>query len=385
MKSEKLLVCGLAVIFSCWLPGLARATDLEEAAKQARESGRPLLIVAGRHTCGLTRAVQAHLQEPALGPALSPYVNVFVDVDGPEGRSCQEKFGHPGNMLPFVYVVRADGEKLYSHSGIMASDEIQEMLVSELAKAGRNLSAKETALLKKAIEEARRAKKSGDLGEAVRAVLPLKKLGPLGNISCFTGPGLEANQLVAQLTDEGKEMLKKVDEECKDGKPTLDAMLTYVKARRAFLLMPTLKADLAAAARKYDHRAAFTEVLAQAEAFERVQAAEAAHNTKRAADGLKRIVANYPDTEAAKRAAEQLKKYSDEGAAAPAAAASAGELKPTYRTWTDTSGKFSIKARSATVEGDKVSLETEEGRTIRIPIEKLSEADRTFLKSLGKP
>ncbi len=377
MKSEKLLVFGLAVIFCCLWPALAGAMNLEEATKLSHDSGRPLLIVAGRHTCGLTRAVQGHLQEPALGPALSPYVNLFVDVDGAEGRTCEEKFGHPGDMLPFLYVVRADGEKLYSHSGILESNEIRDMLVSELAKAGKNLSAKETALLKKALEDARLAEKNGDLGEAVKSLLPLKKIGPLGNISCFTGPGLEANKLVAELTEQGKKMLKQVDEECADDKPTLDAMLTYVKARRAFILLPTLKTELAAAARKYDHHRAFAEVLAQAEAFDRVQAAVAAHNAKRAADTLKRIVATYPDTEAAKRAAEQLKKFSDEGDDA----STTGESKPTYRTWTDASGKFTMKARSAGVEGDKVSLETEDGRKIRIPIEKLSEADRKFLKS----
>ena len=306
MKSEKLLVIGFALVFCCLAPALARAMNLEEAAKESHDSGRPLLIVAGRHTCGLTRAVQGHLQEPALRPALSPYINIFVDVDGAEGRTCQEKFGHPGDMLPFVYVVRADGEKLFSHSGILQSNEIREMLVSELAKAGRNLTGKETALLTKALAEAKRAKKSGDLGEAVKALLPLKKLGPLGSISCFTGLGLEANQLVAQLTAQGKKTLKKVEEECADGKPNLNAMLAYVQARRAFALLPTLKTDLAAAARKYDHRQAFTEVLAQAEAFDRVQTAAAAHNTKRAADTLKWIVATYPDTEAAKRATEQL-------------------------------------------------------------------------------
>ncbi len=271
MKSRKLLVFGLAVVFCCLLPAVAHAMNLEEAAKASRESGRPLLIVAGRHTCGITMAVLGHLKEPAIGPALTPYVNVFVDVDGEEGHACEKKFGHPGDMLPFVYVVRADGEKLYSHSGMLASNEIREMLVSELAKAGKNLSAKDTAVLKKALEEARRAQKSGDLGEAVRSLLPLKKIGPLGSISCFTGPGLEANQLVAQLTDEGKKMLKKVDDECADGKPTLDAMLTYVKARRSFTLLPTLKTELAGAARKYDHRQAFTEVLAQAEALDRAR------------------------------------------------------------------------------------------------------------------
>ena len=66
MKSEKLLVSGLALVFCCLAPVLARAMDLEEATKLSHDSGRPLLIVAGRQTCGNTRAVQGYLQEPAM-------------------------------------------------------------------------------------------------------------------------------------------------------------------------------------------------------------------------------------------------------------------------------------------------------------------------------
>ena len=275
MKSPRLAIVAFTVIFCCTLPAAALAMNMGEAAKASRESGRPLLILAGRHTCGNTVAVQGHLQEPALGPALANYVSIFVNVDGPEGRACEEKLGHPGDTLPFVYIVRSDGEKLYSHSGVLDSNEIRQLLLDELSKAGRKLSEKETALVKKSLDAARRAKENGNLAEAVRAVLPLKKIGPLGNINCFTGPGLDANKFVAQLTDEGKKLLEKSDQQCVDGKPALDGMLTYVKARRAFTLLPTLKPELAAAARKYEHHREFAGTLAQAEALDTAQSAAA--------------------------------------------------------------------------------------------------------------
>ena len=380
MKFQKLQFLGLAVIFACQLPPLARAMDVEEASKLSRTSGRPLLIVAGRHTCGNTTAVLGYLQQPALAATLSPYINVFVNVDQAEGRACEQKFGAPGNMLPFVYVVRADGEKLYSHSGMLRSDELREMLLSEVAKAGRSLSERETALLKKALEEAKRAQKKGDLGDEVKALLPLKKLGPLGNINSFTGPGAEANQLVNQLTEEGKTMLKEVDEKFSGGKPTLDAALTYMKAKHAFALLPTLKAELAATGRKYDRRPGFTDILAQADALDRAQVAAASPKTsKKAIDAFKKIIATYPDTEAAGRAAEELKKLSSDGAGETAADDPVS--KPAYRTWKDTTGQFTIKARYVGVNDEKLSLETEDGRKVQVPLTKLSEADRKFLKS----
>ena len=378
MKSQKLPVLGFTIFFCCLLPGRAGALTLDEAAKASHEGGRPLLIVAGRHTCGLTTAVLRHLQEPALATVLSPYVNVFVDVDGPEGRTCQQKYGSPGNMLPFVYVVRADGEKLYSHSGILQSEELRDVLLSEAAKAGRSLSAKETALVKKAIEEAKRARKKGDTGEAVKALLPLKKIGPLGNIDCFTGPGAEANQLVATLTEEGKTALGEVGEKLSDGNATFAAALAYAKAKRTYAPLTTLKTDLAAAARKYEHLHGFADTLRQAEALDRAQAAAASsRDPKKAADAFQRIVTAYPDTEAAKLAAEELKKLAGDGAAESAADAP----KSAYRTWTDTTGQFSVKARCRGAKDGKLSLETEDGRVVQVPIEKLSEPDRKFLKS----
>ena len=105
-------------------------------------------------------------------------MSIFVDCDKAEGRACEKKFGHPGNTLPFVFVVRADGEKLFSHSGYMESMELRAVLVAQAAKAGKVLTAKETALIEKALKEAKRAREKGDAGEAIKPLLALKKLGP---------------------------------------------------------------------------------------------------------------------------------------------------------------------------------------------------------------
>lgn len=50
------------------------------------------------------------------------------------------------------------------------------------------------------------------------------------------------------------------------------------------------------------------------------------------------------------------------------------------RTFTDITGKFSLKARFAGYDSGQVTLEKEDGKKIQIPIEKLSEADRKWLE-----
>ena len=48
------------------------------------------------------------------------------------------------------------------------------------------------------------------------------------------------------------------------------------------------------------------------------------------------------------------------------------------RTWTDASGKYSIKAELLKSEDGVVELKKEDGTTVVLPLDKLSDADRTY-------
>ena len=50
------------------------------------------------------------------------------------------------------------------------------------------------------------------------------------------------------------------------------------------------------------------------------------------------------------------------------------------RTWTDHTGKFSVEAELVKTGQDDVSLRISNGKVIRVPIAKLSEADRRYLR-----
>jgi hypothetical protein len=63
-----------------------------------------------------------------------------------------------------------------------------------------------------------------------------------------------------------------------------------------------------------------------------------------------------------------------------AASAQAAEL----RTWKDSTGQFSIRAKLAKVEGDKVTLEKDDGSEIEIELKKLSPSDQTYVAEQAK-
>ena len=50
-----------------------------------------------------------------------------------------------------------------------------------------------------------------------------------------------------------------------------------------------------------------------------------------------------------------------------------------FRTWTDSTGKHSVRAKLESVAGGKAILVREDGRKVRIALEKLSKADRDFI------
>jgi hypothetical protein len=73
--------------------------------------------------------------------------------------------------------------------------------------------------------------------------------------------------------------------------------------------------------------------------------------------------------------------------AAEEPAGTAGEKAGPMRTWTDQSGKFTREAALVECRDGMVLLRNKDGTTLRIPLEKLSEADRAFVKAhpVAKP
>jgi len=49
------------------------------------------------------------------------------------------------------------------------------------------------------------------------------------------------------------------------------------------------------------------------------------------------------------------------------------------RIWASLDGKFTVDARLKSFDGAEVLLEKKDGRTIRVPVEKLSNKDRKFV------
>ena len=61
---------------------------------------------------------------------------------------------------------------------------------------------------------------------------------------------------------------------------------------------------------------------------------------------------------------------------------SSDDLMKTLRTWTDATGTFKVEARFVSKEGDKVTIRTDAGRDITLPLAKLSDKDQKLLAGI---
>src|SRR4051812_43529194 len=59
-------------------------------------------------------------------------------------------------------------------------------------------------------------------------------------------------------------------------------------------------------------------------------------------------------------------------------------LAADQRTWTDSTGKFTIKAKFVSLADGKVTLEQEDGSKVEIELTKLSAADQKVAQDLAK-
>lgn len=66
-------------------------------------------------------------------------------------------------------------------------------------------------------------------------------------------------------------------------------------------------------------------------------------------------------------------------ASSPAPSASPPPAATASRTWTDSSGKFTIEAKYISFDGGQVTLQQPDGKQLRLPLDKLSAADRTYV------
>lgn len=314
----------------------------------------------------------------SIAPLVAQFVPLKIETDGDQWGTWARKYSYEGSGIPIIYVVRADGEKMYGKSGSLGA-QLAQFLTVQLRSAGKIFSAEQLAQVQTAVDEANKSLEAGDTLSAVKRLDSLKKLGPTGKLGSYAAACMAANQLVAQLTGEGQAALAAAKEQLA-GNNKFAGTLAILSANRKYGALPELKRELGAAERSLRTHAS-RDVLEQAESLDKALALEFSKSGKKSVvEALARVVSRFPETPAAEIAQAKIAELGGNSETTATALPSDG---PEYRTWTDVTGAFQVEAELLEATGAAVKLRLKkDGKTIEVPLKKLSDEDREYLKNL---
>ena len=314
-----------------------------------------------------------------LAPLVAQFVPLKVDVSSADWRTLSSQYPVAGNTIPVVYVLRADGQKIFGARKALSGAELPRMLRAARGQAGGTLNAQQQALVRSAVEAAQAAFRQEQVAETIKALRPLAKLGPLGQIPCYAKGVVEANMLAQQLVTRGKTELEQIQQTLAEQKDVFPSLLALVTAERAYRPLNVLNREIGTVLRETSRKAEFKTLLAQAKAIDKARLrATARGGLPKAVREMTALVILYRGDAAEATARLELEKLAGKDYEVP-------ELVPgKLRTWQDDTGKFRIVAKLVEQRGSKVELERATGDRVTVPITRLSTVDRALLRAAQK-
>ena len=321
--------------------------------------------------------------DQSLAAFAGQFVPLKLTTDGnPEWSKWARRYRHEGGSIPIIYVIRADGEKLYARSGSLQGNELPQMLATVLQQAGRTFSNAETALLTASVEEAKSAVNQEDYTTAAKSLGRLAELGSLGKLSSFSSLALEADKLVQQTQAQGRNSLSQAQKKLENPKTAFDGVLSLLEAETAYSAFGDLKKEIGAALREVQRNKALKEPIQQAESVLRARRYAASSNAstrKQAIRVYEQVITRFSGSPAETVARRELASLSPDSAILKTPSAAPDENA--FRTWTDKTGTVKIEAKYVQQKQGHVQLQKPDGSLIATPISLLSEADQEYLKT----
>ncbi len=323
------------------------------------------------------------------------FVPLKIVTDGnPEWNKWASKYPIDGRGIPRLYVIRADGEKLFGAVGSLPGDQLPQMMLAALRQAGRAMSDAEAELLAQAVDAAKRGLDDGEFLASAHALSAALAIGSPDELGSYSEPAIGAGQTYEQLQSEIDANVQHAREKllASDNDDPLDALLVLCEAEAAYQLFPKLKSKAGSITRDLKKNSSLSEPLAQAEALVRARSLKSAHKPSvrgRAVNAYAAVIRRYPGSRADEIARAELASIDPDAKVLQSVLENpeptTSEHSPSFRQWTARSGKFTTKAKYIQQKSGKVQLRKEDGETIVVEISQLSDQDQAFLRQVDIP
>lgn len=295
-----------------------------------------------------------------------------------------------GNGIPRLYVVRADGEKLYAAVGSLSGDKLPQMMLATLRQAGRSFSDAESAMLDNSVATAKSMLDESNVLAAAVALSAANNLGSIDNLASYAKPAIGAGELYEQLQAEIDKKIEAAESDLSvtstDSDP-LDAIVAIYEAEAAYKLFPKLKSKAATLTRDLKKQTSYGDAPSQADALVKARILKSSPNPRmksRAPAAYTSVIRRFPGTRIDELARAELAELQPDAKvlqSKPEMIQADSKSTVEFRRWTAKSGNFSTTAKYLQQKSGKVQLQTEDGKKIVVDIAALSDEDQAYLKA----
>ncbi|MBX9789135.1 MAG: thioredoxin family protein [Pirellulales bacterium] len=302
--------------------GVPGASGLKDALDRSARTGRPLLAMAGSKTCGPCQELLKRLSTDAsLAPYLAAYIPLKIDTETPEWQTFAQRYKAPGNSIPILFVIRADGEQIYGQSGSHPGAQLPTVLGQALTQCGTILSDQQVLQAEGIVTKVNKLLSEERTDEAVAALVPA--LGAYGG--SYAMAAQQVVKLGEELTSRGQKALGDAEQKLAIDDAALEGAIELVAINRTFVRLPEMNVALRDAMRKYRKEDTTKELLRQAEQFDKATQYAHKKQPKKAMSAYQAIAAKYEGTPAATLAETKIAELEGQGierGAAPASGSS---------------------------------------------------------------
>jgi hypothetical protein len=233
----------------------------------------------------------------SLTGLVAQFVPLKINTSSPDWRKINQKYPTPGNTIPVVYIIRADGQKIFAERNSLPGDRLPFVLRGSLQNAGGILSDVQSQSVIRAVAVARQSLDNADVYSAVQAMRPLTKLGSLGNLQSYAKPIQDANAIVGEI-------LKQADVDLEEIQSNLQSTTTAVRgaaglfaAMRTYSIFPTLKRQLGVVHRSASGKDDLLVAMSQGKAIDKAMALSTLRGgSSKAVLELERLAEVYQET-----------------------------------------------------------------------------------------
>ena len=247
------------------------------------------------------------------------FVPVRVQIDTPEGRVWTKDFPPKTPTWPVVYVIRADGERIYAESGAPTptAAALPGWMKTQLDQAGKFLPNPQLQRIHADWNAASKAYFDDDIAAAAKITERSAESGS------FALPAARMDSFQKQLEDRARRALRRIEKSMTGGEEdSLDAAIELCTVKRTHPKADDLQKEIRRLTTGWRDYSAIATRLDQAELLDKA-GMYVAKTPDRAVATYAELIEQFPDSLAAERAKQATSALQAEGASTTQTAARA--------------------------------------------------------------